>query len=102
MICSGVENIYCNRLYQERPLKIFDWFNGNRLPLKVIVLELKFGLMVTVALLPPLVSVRNICAEMPIPWMLKLQLMLPRLSVDIFISDTVPSTVTPPIPLGPG
>ena len=81
---------------------MLDCSSGTRFPLKVMVLELKFGLMVTVALFPPSVSVRNIWAEMPIPWMLKLQLMLPRLSVDIFMSDTVPSTVTPPIPLGPG
>ena len=59
--------IYCKGLYQERPLKILDWSNGTRLPLNVIVLELKFGLMVTVALLPPLVNVMKICAEIPIP-----------------------------------
>ena len=48
-------------------MKILDWSNGTRLPLNVIVLELKFGLMVTLALLPPLVSVMKICAEIPIP-----------------------------------
>ena len=48
-------------------MKIFDWFNGSRLPLKVIVLELKLGLIVTVALLSPLVRVRNIWAEIPMP-----------------------------------
>ena len=81
---------------------MLDCSSGTRFPLKVMVLELKFGLMVTVALFPPSVSVRNIWAEMPIPWMLKLQFTLPRLSVVIWMSDTVPSTVTPPMPLGPG
>lgn len=66
-ICSGVEYIYCKGLYQERPLKMLDWSNGTRLPVSVIVLELKFGLMVTVALFPPLVSEMKICAEIPIP-----------------------------------
>ena len=28
---------------------MLDWLNGTRLPVSVIVLELKFGLMVTVA-----------------------------------------------------
>ena len=66
-ICSGVMIRFLYPDYQERPLKILDWSNGTRLPLNVIVLELKFGLMVTLALLPPLVSVMKICAEIPIP-----------------------------------
>ena len=39
---------------------MLDCSSGTRFPLKVMVLELKFGLMVTVALFPPSVSVRNI------------------------------------------
>ena len=58
--------------------------------------------MVTVALLPPFVNVIKTCAEIPIPCTLKLQFTLPRLSVVTFTSEVVPSTVTPPIPLGPG
>ena len=69
--CTGfvLSNVfkYCKGLYQERPLKMLDWLNGTRLPVSVIVLELKFGLMVTVALFPPLVSEMKICAEIPIP-----------------------------------
>ena len=73
VICSGVMIRFLYSDYQERPLNMLDCSSGTRFPLKVMVLELKFGLMVTVALFPPSVSVRNIWAEMPIPWMLKLQ-----------------------------
>ena len=41
------------------------------------------------------------CAEIPTPVTLKLQVTFPFLSVVVFTSPTVPSTVTPPIPLGP-
>ena len=70
-------------------MNILDCSSGTRLPLKVMLLELKFGLMVTVALFPPLVSLRNIWAEMPMPCMLKLQFTLPFLSVVICMSETV-------------
>lgn len=66
-ILQRSEDIYSQGPYQERPLKMLDCSNGTNLPLNDILLELKFGLMFTVALLSPLVSVMNICAEMPTP-----------------------------------
>jgi hypothetical protein len=44
---------------------MLDCSSGTRFPLKVMVLELKFGLMVTVALFPPSVSGTEPCLSIP-------------------------------------
>ncbi len=43
--------------YQERPLKMFDWSSGTIFPFSVRLLLLKLGLIVTEALLFPLLMV---------------------------------------------
>ena len=45
--------------YQERPLKMLDWSSGMIFPFSVRLLLLKLGLIVTEALLSPLLMVIN-------------------------------------------
>ena len=66
-ICSGVVIRFLYPDYQERPLKMFDWSSGTIFPFSVRLLLLKLGLIVTEALLSPLLMVINTWAEMPIP-----------------------------------
>lgn len=54
VICGGVKLRFLYPDYQERPLKIFDWSSGTIFPFNVRLLLLKLGLMVTEALLLPL------------------------------------------------
>ena len=63
----------------------------DQTPFSVRVFELKFGLILADALLPPLVSVIYTCADIPMPCTLKLQFTFPFLSVVIFISFLLPS-----------
>ena len=53
-ICSGVMIRFLYPDYQERPLKIFDWSSGTIFPFNVRLLLLKFGLILTEAVLFPL------------------------------------------------
>ena len=53
-ICSGVFIRFLNSDYQERPLKMLDWSSGTIFPFNVRLLLLKFGLIVTEAVLFPL------------------------------------------------
>lgn len=66
-VCSGVVIRFLYPDYQERPLKMLDWSSGTIFPFSVRLLLLKFGLIVTEALLLPLLIVINTWAEMPIP-----------------------------------
>ena len=54
VICSGVMIRFLYSDYQERPLKIFDWSSGTIFPFNVRLLLLKFGLILTEAVLFPL------------------------------------------------
>ena len=54
VICSGVMIRFLYPDYQERPLKIFDWSSGTIFPFNVRLLLLKFGLILTEAVLFPL------------------------------------------------
>ena len=58
-ICSGVMIRFLYSDYQERPLKIFDWSSGTIFPFNVRLLLLKFGLILTEAVLFPLLILIN-------------------------------------------
>ena len=58
-ICSGVGPRSLDPDYQERPLKMLDWSSGMIFPFSVRLLLLKLGLIVTEALLSPLLMVIN-------------------------------------------
>lgn len=58
-ICSGVVPRFLYPDYQERPLKMLDWSSGMIFPFSVRLLLLKLGLIVTEALLSPLLMVIN-------------------------------------------
>ena len=66
-ICSGVVIRFLCPDYQERPLKMLDWSSGTIFPFSVRFVLLKFGLIVTEALLLPLLIVINPGAEIPLP-----------------------------------
>ena len=58
-ICSGVMIRFLYPDYRERPLKIFDWSSGTIFPFNVRLLLLKFGLILTEAVLFPLLILIN-------------------------------------------
>ena len=66
-ICRGVMIRFLYPDYQERPLKMFDWSSGTIFPFSVRLLLLKLGLIVTEAVLFPLLMLIKTWAEMPMP-----------------------------------
>ena len=87
--------------YKELPLNTLALLYGNNSPSNVIRLLLKLGSTVAVHWLVPLVILKDSLAETPEPITFISKEMFPFLSVVISISEAFPSTVTPPIPLGP-
>ena len=82
----------------EVPLNTMDSFFGTSFPLKVILLELNVGSITAVAVLLPLGRVIVTTAEIAAPWMFIEYVIVPFLSVRIFMFDARPSRVIPPTP----